>query len=75
MAKQKRHSAEQHRDRPTLPDTPPLGSTPPRRRVSWFMRSRAKSMSGVEPATKPGTFTAIPSFADSWRSKRRKPSA
>jgi hypothetical protein len=32
-------------------------------------------MSGVEPLTKPGTFTNIPSFADSWRNKGRKPSA
>ena len=74
MAKQKRHSAEQYRDRPISPDAL-LELTRPGRRVSWFMRSRAKSMSGVEPAKKPGTFTAIPSFADSWRSKRRKPSA
>ena len=74
MAKQKMHSAEQDRGERISPETP-LESRPPRRRVSWFMRSRAESMSGVEPATKPGTFTAIPSFADSWRSKRRKPSA
>ena len=74
MTKQKRHSAEQYRDGPISPETP-LGSTRPGRLVSWFMRSRSELMSGVEPATKPGTFTAIPSFTDSWRNKRRKPSA
>ena len=46
----------------------------PGRRVSWLMRPRSEAMSGVEPG-KPGEFTTIPSFAESWRGKRRKPSA
>jgi hypothetical protein len=46
----------------------------PKRRVSWLMRPRSEAMSGVEPG-KPGEFTTVPSFAESWRSKRRKPSA
>ena len=74
MAKQKRHSAEQYRGGRISPETP-LESPRPGRRSSWFMRPRSESMSGVEPATRPETFTAIPSFAESWRSKRRKPSA
>ena len=41
-------------------------------RVSWLMRPRSEAMSGVEPG-KPGEFTTIPSFAESWRGKRRKP--
>jgi hypothetical protein len=45
-----------------------------KRRVSWLMRPRSEAMSGVEPG-KPGEFTTVPSFAESWRSKRRKPSA
>ena len=75
MTKQKRHSAEQYRDGPISPETP-LGSTRPGRRVSWFMRSRSESMSGVEPAQSRGPsrlYRRLPTAgATRGESRRRK---